>query len=89
MRLRVQATTASFSDDDRRGVEADHILDGAAKFRANDLLPGAVELPERKRYVVAGAVVSKRSRARTNDRFTAGALRAARERGGVDMRGLE
>ena len=27
--------------------------------------------------------------ARTNDRFTAGALRAARERGGVDMRGLE
>ena len=37
LRLRVQATTASFSDDDRRGVEADHILDGAAraKFREN------------------------------------------------------
>ena len=30
-----------------------------------------------------------RHRARTNDRFAAGALRAARERGGVDMRGLE
>ena len=30
-----------------------------------------------------------RHRARTNERFTARALRAARERGGVDMRGLE
>ena len=30
-----------------------------------------------------------RHRAHTNERFTAGALRAARERGGVDMRGLE
>ena len=29
-----------------------------------------------------------RHRARTNERFTARALRAARERGGVDMRGL-
>ena len=38
--------------------------------------------------MAADSTEAHRHRARTNERFTAGALRAARERGGVDMRGL-